>query len=125
MKSRRHKALCYLIGAVCVGDPRKGLQGRGDHEGTGGGAVLLSLTQRRQRQTKRVQCGKNGQGIIRHAPIQNVSSPCPTPDRTPADGRRAPDSSASSSPSAGTCQSGPGSGETASETALPAGRTVW
>lgn len=57
------QSVSYLIGAVCVGDPRKGLQGRSDHEGTRSGAVLLSLTQQRQRQTKLVQ---HGETLTRH-----------------------------------------------------------
>lgn len=45
--------VCYLIGAVCVGDSRKRLQGRSDwvgqDEGTRGRTVLLCLTEERQK----------------------------------------------------------------------------
>ena len=80
----------YLVGAVGVGDPGEGLQGGGDgvgqEEGPGRWTVLLHLTQRREHAQQRGREGEEDEGV--------GVSPCP-PGRTPAAGRRAPDSSGS------------------------------
>lgn len=118
MKSCRHKAFCYLIGAVCVGDPRKGLQGWSDHEGTRSGAILLSLTQ------QLVQRGENWQNLIRHGSNKNVpltmsDSRQDTSWRTQGSRQFCILFTFCRDVSVRTC------GETASETKLPADRTFW